>query len=511
MSFEHPHARKQSIRQPNKYEENDAADKKGKGRESHRAPVQYDDYRNHEGNPPGFFREGSEAPSSIGFASFDSSSIEHAAEARHGSARSASGQVSLRAQMPSSSRRQSGGQRQLLHKVLERNTTHKYGRPSASTPARPRYASTTRKSIGKIDMPSDLPQGWNGIADLSQTPLSSFESPQKSTISPKHSNYLRAHTGKAARSSPSTSPRRSPMRSLQSTHTYDHSVGLHSGMQSFQAPTFSVSKSRLTKTPAKEAARLMTHDVLQRAALRAGNDMSTALLDSPVLEPPSVVKNWATRGYTTHLQSSAVHQSASHPADSPRTTIAPSPSAMLADAEDDSFEAEFDQPLVPPPQPKFSHLADSGDEVGSRHHQDDTAGDDGWGDSFEDGEEDEGASMDDPVPPIVYENGIANGVVANGDQDGSFDESRSFGDEETVFGARRASAVPHNKGAPGVQGYGATDEDGFLRPSHAMAPEDFRMKGLAAEDMVTLHGGKLLESQPFEASPLAGRDVKYGL
>jgi len=125
---------------------------------------------------------------------------------------------------------------------------------------------------------------------------------------------------------------------------------------------------------------------------------------------------------------------------------------------------------------------------------------DDWGDSFE-GEED--AFLDQPGmggQDIFEETEIP---VATGNDDSyrehSFDESRSF-DEETLFGAK--AAEKQRQRASGLAG--------------SMQPEDvqgagFLLRGPAAEDMVTLHGGRLLESQPFEASPLAGRDARYGL
>ena len=71
----------------------------------------------------------------------------------------------------------------------------------------------------------------------------------------------------------------------------------------------------------------------------------------------------------------------------------------------------------------------------------------------------------------------------------------SFADGETVFGAKPAQPVPPTQ----HPAFGTADEDGMLKPPDARRSD------------VTLHGGRLLESQPFEASPLAGRDAKYGL
>lgn len=229
-------------------------------------------------------------------------------------------------------------------------------------------------------------------------------------------------------------------------------------------------------------------------------------MDSPALDPPSVVKNWATRGYTTHFPPPGSAQKPSNLSAHGAGEQSQRSQLLVPLAEgDDSFEAEFDDEEAglppPPPQPNFGHLADEGDErvqEGSELVIGETSGNgDDWGDSFEgQSGDDDNSGFDEPAQiPLNDEHGAEEG-------DSFSDNSRSL-DDETLFGAKkgRASNDPHH---PGYGLHPSDDLDPAARQAHL-----FRLQ--AQSDMVTLHGGNLLESQPFEASPLAGRDARYGL
>lgn len=410
-------------------------------------------------------------------------------------------------------RTSSSNQNALLQKVLMKNLVGKDGKPNLSTPAGKRLAksmSKARKSQSKDNgqesgfYPADLPSDWNGLADLSKAALSSFESPQK-RAAPRDASTGTTHLHK--------SPAKSRLPpSISSDSLFDNSIfrdepgpsAAGGSGETYQPPAFSAYKSRLSRTPAKEAARLITRDVLQKASLRNGSDWEDGGMDSPPLDPPSVVKNWATRGYTTHFPIA------------PGSVQKPAPAAAISEGKsnrsgllipavegDDSFEAEFDDNPVapPPPQPNFGHLADEGDDFVDNNDIGQASGNgDDWGDSFEgrSGEEDDDNSgFDEPVQvPLNDERGLAE------EGDSFSDNSRSLNDE-TLFGAKRG----RQSGDPNQPGFGMHPQDGLdpqARQAHL-----FRLQ--AQNDMVTLHGGNLLESQPFEASPLAGRDARYGL
>lgn len=251
---------------------------------------------------------------------------------------------------------------------------------------------------------------------------------------------------------------------------------------------------------------MITRDVLQRAALRNNEDLDAVGADSPGFEPPSVVKNWATRGYVAPEQRKLSPMGKLGVPNEPRQpSQLPVVQMMDADDEPDSFEQD---PVVPqdPPRLSYGHLADAGDDAGSSMVR--SVANDSWGDSFDD-DADEGASLDD-IPPQRGNGMPLEGVADTQNfglavEEASFDDS--FADAETVFGAKNAQPVPPMQ----HPAFGTADEDGMLKPPDARRSDVFQLKGFAAEDMVTLHGGRLLESQPFEASPLAGRDAKYGL
>lgn len=430
-------------------------------------------------------------------------------------------------------RKSSGGtnnQNALLQKVLMKNLVGKDGRPNLSTPATKRLSKSINKArksqAGQLERegegeevgfyPKDLPSDWNGLADLSKAPLSAYGSPQKKSSHHALGSQRSASRQRTAHPMSSVSKPGLPS-SISSYSLFDNSIFRdESGLPAtsggltndrHQPPAFSAYKSRLSRTPAKEAARLITRDVLQKASLRDGGSWEDAGMDSPALDPPSVVKNWATRGYTTHFPPPGSAQKPFTIASNEAEGRSQRSQLLVPLAEgDDSFEAEFDDEEAglpaPPPQPNFGHLADEGDERAqeeSKMMMNEASGNgDDWGDSFEgqSGEDDDNSGFDEPAQlPLNDERGAEEG-------DSFSDNSRSL-DDETVFGAKRGRV----SNDPQHPGYGLHDANG-LDPNSRQA-HLFRLQ--AQNDMVTLHGGNLLESQPFEASPLAGRDARYGL
>lgn len=478
------------------------------------AEQSYQDYQNHIHNPSNFF-DGNETSS----AGPSNTMPDTPAGMSTLSDLSSLGGPSGGEERPNMPRRKSStNQNALLQKVLLKNLVGKDGKPNLSTPA----AKRSTKSAGKIAArmgseeepfyPQDIPKGWNGLADLSKTPLTSFDSPQKSAATAANRNQ-RSVSRKSTHKSPRTAETKLTVpASASSDSLFDNSIfrdlslpSTSATSEQYKPPPFSVYKSRLSRTPAKDAARLIARDVLQKASLRDGGSWQDADAESPVLDPPSVVKNWATRGYIpnspAHLSATKAEKSAA----ADRSVQGHQRSQLLVPPEEgeDSFEAEFDDgdDIVPPPQPNFGHLADDGDEIANSGAAHQSANVDDWGDSFEgnsaDDDDNSGFDHGDEEVPL-------NDDRVGGGEDSFSDNSRSL-DDETLFGAKR----DRNSDA-GQGGFGLHPEDalGTLDPNSRQA-QLFRLQ--SQNDMVTLHGGNLLESQPFEASPLAGRDARYGL
>ncbi|ORY79274.1 hypothetical protein BCR35DRAFT_291559 [Leucosporidium creatinivorum] len=335
----------------------------------------------------------------------------------------------------------------LLHKILSKNFASPRP-PGSSTPGR-----------------SNLPKGWNGLADLSQTPLSAFASPIK-------------RQGAAADES-----------------GWDHDLALGSATRHLSSsplppnlsiqPSFSLgSPMPPSRTPAKEAARRMTQDVY---------DATTGFEDSPGLEPPSVMKEWATRNYASLME------------DLP----APSPSEGRRkgfEEEQENFEGgegeeSFDADEAELQTLRMAALADYGG--GTTAKIDDLLGEQSFARLVDDDEADrfgrlnldeqeESYTMEAPEeheydhqqqhPEQSYvEEGISEDEVVGlappedtffGTKDGQQQQNRSLFDEDLT-----------SPGQPNANG--------------------FRMMGAVDH---TLHGGQLLESEPFESSPLQGRN-----
>jgi DASH complex subunit ASK1 len=335
---------------------------------------------------------------------------------------------------------------------LFRQVLDKHGRRGSSSQT-PRVS--TPKKINRSQFPSDLPLNWDGLADLSKTPLSSLVSPRR-----------HPRLGAAGISEDSADLTLSPPLIM------------------------SVNRARLTKTPGKEAARLITRDVLRSAALRGDKDdwRDVGGDDSP-LEPPSVVKNWKARGYGGQFDD----------------RLPPPPSALRGEGARKAFEEEDDafDPGDAVPDTRFGLVRDDEDEV--------NGGFGGEGRSFEVEAEEE--TWEDSYDQSLGDENISFGAEA-ADLDVEADPLVDFA-EDTVFGGRRStigagagaagaaarrSTVGGKGGPAGTQPQAARDSNGSL------VPPGFQLKGLGADEMHTLHGGDLLQSQPFDRSPLAGRD-----
>jgi DASH complex subunit ASK1 len=282
----------------------------------------------------------------------------------------------------------------LLQKLLRKNLS------SPLPPPSPRQT-----------FPSDLPKNWDGLADLSITPLSAFASPTKS--------------------SPVPPP---PM-------------------------SFALPRLPYSLTPSKEAARRMAQDVYQ----------STDGLDSPMLDPPSAMKDWATRGYDDLRLSD--------------NTVAPSPSEAGRRGFEEEEYGEEESFELPGPPAGLDYGGGTTARIDELLNEDSFARlvDDDEGGLLGDGleEEEEGGSFVEEGSYV--EEGLSNDAI-----------HRLEGPEDTLFG------MPQKNNASFAGGGGL--DDSFEEELGGRGGESgFRMMG--PNDMDTLHGGMLLESEPFEVSP----------
>ena len=228
-------------------------------------------------------------------------------------------------------------------------------------------------------LPNDIPRGWDGLTRLSNTPMSAYDSPRKSGAS-----QVQQH--------------------LQQQQQYSRTRGPTTG--NLFSPI--------------------------------GDDGGLPL-ESPADEPPSVSKNWATRGYDIITEGARIEDDSDNHR---RGDGGPDTRASLDDDDDDGFEA--------------------GEHEASQRSM-----------MF-----DEGAS------------GISDGLPPQRTQDYTTRDPAA-GPEDTLFGAGFAQQQHHQHQQQRMTAPGAADA---------------RLRMLGPEEMHTLHGGQLLASEPFQGSPLAGRD-----
>lgn len=336
----------------------------------------------------------------------------------------------------------------LRHQVLLKQMLGTERGPSASTPL--------KVAPPKEAFPPEVESGWNGIADLRKTNLADFDSPRKGKATP-------AAKGK------------SKSKGKQDSFLDDDSLGPRSPPEMVH---YSVSRSKLARTPAKEAARLVARDVLETARLKAGYSNPMDLEDSPGIDPPSVVKNWATRGYDTLG------------AEGERKGF-----------EEEAFNEDEDDEV---PEDSFRFQASVQEELSKVVADDDEdldAGAAGYSHLGDDG----APGVGDESEAGAFGRVVDDSYASHGGDASAVDESMGGPvnpEEETLFGVGRGQ--PSEAAADFEESL--LDEDEAAPPGqHKQGQGRFSIMG-RGEEMDTLHGGVLLESQPFEASPLQGRD-----
>lgn len=347
----------------------------------------------------------------------------------------------------------------LLQKILRKNLAS----PAPPTPR--------GKGKGKLLFPSEASGNWNGIADLSNTSLAAFASPIKRQGDAADESGWDDHLAAGAHSrhlSSSPAPSRGEFASL------------------IMSPAPRAGSSR---TPAKEAAQRMSKDVYN------------AVDDSPFLSPPSVMKNWGTRNYDL------INDSIQEP------SFAPSPSEGKRKGFEEEAYGDDDEPSfeLAPPTGNAAALADFGggttariDDLLNEQSFARLVDDDEFGQRNLD-EQDESYTVD-----AEHAGGAAHGQYAQDEDEEQYlvEEGISVdvanGPEDTLFGMGAKGHAAGGRSRSLLFQGDEEDDDSFQGGSGGAEGSQFRMMG--PNDMDTLHGGALLESEPFEGSPLAGRD-----
>lgn len=418
-------------------------------------------------------------------------------------------------------RRKSGGRgSMLLHQVIMKNmikTNH--SRPKGSTPAKPKGIGSEGTS-SRIAFPAEVNDpDWNGIADLRKTNLESFASPSKKKSQPRISESSKK--GKS--------------------REWEEEDSIMAGISPPQTLHFSVPRSKLARTPAKEAARLVTRDIVETARFRAGYANPADLEDSPLPEPPSVLREWNARGYesmfrnrtgvesnrkgfeeegdslnsiqpdecTLQLQSGSkdttIERHASQSRDISRlqpslsldsSRLQPSLSrdvsrSQASQSRDvsksliDLWAGDSERLSIKGP---YDHLEDHDESIRKRPLPDSSFDEQSW----------------QPDPKRVS---LAKSHEHQPDeQDRSYEEGSSSPVSPTLFGvdgrggqgARESKINNSNQLDPSRAGPSNVHR-GSLHPFVPMQPEQ----------MDTFFGGELLESECFEPSPLQGKRVKH--
>ncbi|MBW0525829.1 hypothetical protein O181_065544 [Austropuccinia psidii MF-1] len=368
---------------------------------------------------------------------------------------------------PSGERPSSRGQKMLLHQTLLREAlsgAHK--RRTTSTPAK--LQSNNQNKPSTCFPPEVTDPNWNGLADLRKIPLDGL------VVSSKLQSQNPAHLID-----------KSPFKLSQQDSMEE---SLRAGISPPQTIHFSVPRSKLAQTPSKEAARLITRDVLETARFRAGYTNPTDLEDSPPLEPPSVLREWTARGYESLFKSRAAGE------------VKDFQQGRSADLEPHSLLAQQPNPIIPPPSRDVTKslidLRDT-DASSSRYPNDQRI---------------MSSQRDDPfnhhpnVRPREAQKAVESGGLSY--RPSSRARSPSFEDETdsppgspTFFGVRHE---PKRSIKP--------DRLVFDEPRAGNLnekPNSQTFIPMKPDQSQTIFGGNILESEPFEPSPLQGKRMRY--
>ncbi|GAA5886124.1 hypothetical protein JCM16303_000052 [Sporobolomyces ruberrimus] len=189
----------------------------------------------------------------------------------------------------------------LLDKILRKNLASPAAAragPGSSTPGRPSVRGGGVGGKSKQQFPPDVPREWNGIANLSQTALDAFPSPIKRRTS-NASTVTGGEEDSFAQMMAAAVPPPSTIRSSSSSYLMSSPAPTRSSRPNPTRPNLassssnsrpplpssysSSSPSKLTRTPAKYAAKLTARNVYESLGLANGQD-------SPLPSPPSILR-----------------------------------------------------------------------------------------------------------------------------------------------------------------------------------------------------------------------------
>ncbi|EGG03603.1 uncharacterized protein MELLADRAFT_109120 [Melampsora larici-populina 98AG31] len=401
---------------------------------------------------------------------------------------------------PAPRRKSAGRGSILLHQVIMKNMIQtNHSRPKVSTPAKPRGIGPEGTS-GRIAFPAEVNDpGWNGIADLRKTTLESFTSPSKKKLQPC--------IGESSKKGKS--------------REWEEEDSMMAGIPPPQTLHFSVPRSKLARTPAKEAARLVTRDILETARFRAGYANPADIEDSPLIEPPSVLREWNARGYesmfrnrtgvesnrkgfeeegdslnsiqqdesTLQLQAGSkdatIESRASQSRDSSKlqpsqsrdgSNLQPSQTRDVSKSLIDLWAGDSERLSIKGP---YDHLEDRDEFIGKRPLPDSSFDEESW----------------QPDPKRVS---LSRSHEDKPDeQDRSYEEGSSLPLSPTLFGVGKMSNNQNQF------------ESSRAGPSNVLRGSLHPFVPMQPEQMDTFFGGDLLESECFEPSPLQGKRVKH--
>ncbi|GAA5866525.1 hypothetical protein JCM3774_004000 [Rhodotorula dairenensis] len=425
-----------------------------------------------------------------------------------------------------------------------------------ASPMKPSTAAGGRTAAGvqpgqqpsRLKFPTDIPRDWNGIADLSTTGLTAFPSPMKAPLS----------AAMSTRSGVGPSSGRHLMSSPGAALQLQSSTSTLRRYPASPAPSIA-----LSRTPAKEAARRIAESVYDAtgdfedspempSAIKNAN--TTRLFDfhaaargeeQPGLDSPSQNRSVLARGTGGRIPGSAIqgndsyasqpsfvqrsptqlfhHQQVSPPVPSAHdyrpAALAEFGGGTTANIDDllagssVRYEASLDKSRNRSGvAAEFAGIINDDDDNDDRLLHDRAlahAADDSFtGDAVP---EYAAHRLTDPTfteYDEAYAQATGRGPLRLPGQDGP---------EDTLFGmpagrggnAAAATDAGRPTGAATAGGkrvaYAAVEEDDTFTDDQAQVDNGgrsgFRLHGL--DDMATLHGGELLSSEPFQASPLA--------
>ncbi|KAK4058373.1 hypothetical protein OIO90_000531 [Microbotryomycetes sp. JL221] len=395
----------------------------------------------------------------------------------------------------------------LLQRILTKHTAPSPRPGAGSGNSKLGPTSSTPGHATRFLLDHDVPKGWEGIADLSKTPLSAFGSPMRrrpDSVQPDPLGSIKQPTFGV-----------SPARTTSARDSQAQTAS-----QTNEGRSYLFASPALSRTPAKEAARRMTQDMYHAV-------MGGGVEESP-LEPPSAMKEWTTRQYnfgTTdenfaptspsegksfrqHLGGDSLSIPSSRQFD--RESMSQGADRLQSSLADFGGTTAKIDDLIAGGDHSFAQLVDDGDELGRRFDDHLHLADESY--TLDQPEESDGLADSGHVGGGGTDTLEHSYVIDEGVSEDDFALRRIAPPEDTLFGtAAPNQSVRADQSKAGRSGVGGDrsvfEEDTAFGPRAAARDGSQQVDGFRVLGAVdhTLHGGQLLESEPFDASPLQGR------